>query len=271
MTPQERDVIAGIFDRLRQAANQPRDPEAEAFIAERLREQPYAPYAMAQAVYVQEQALINLNQQVEGLQAQLKEAQARASAAPEPQPQSGGFLSGIFGGGQPRGSVPSVPTRQDASPASSAWNTQPQGRPGQPQPQAQPMQETAQPGPWSNQPRGGGGGFLASALTTAAGVAGGMMLGNMLTNAFGGHGATSSGVSSLAGNTSGQSDSGASSQQASYDQGASDQAAYDRGASDQAAQDKAEPDNNDARYDRASYEEDDDSFDDGGDDGDSWA
>ena len=42
MTPQERDVIAGIFDRLKQAANQPRDPEAENFIAERLRAQPYA-------------------------------------------------------------------------------------------------------------------------------------------------------------------------------------------------------------------------------------
>ncbi|MGX5732735.1 DUF2076 domain-containing protein [Bosea thiooxidans] len=261
MTPQERDVIAGIFDRLRQAANQPRDPEAEAFIAERLREQPYAPYAMAQAVYVQEQALANLNQQVESLQAQLKEAQAHAGAAPEPQQQSGGFLSGIFGGGgaQPRGSVPSVPPRQDAPPASSAWNTQPQGRPGQPQPQ--PMQETAQPGPWSNQPRGGG--FLQGALTTAAGVAGGMMLGNILTNAFGGHGAASSTPSQLAGNTSGQSqsDTGASSQQAAYDQG----------ASDQAAQDRAEPDRDGPNYDNANYEDDDPGFDDGGgDDGDSW-
>lgn len=273
MTPQERDVIAGIFDRLRQAANQPRDPEAEALIAERLREQPYAPYAMAQAVYVQEQALTNLNQQIESLQAQLKEAQARASAAPEPQQQSGGFLSGIFGGGQPRGSVPSFPPRQEApaSAASSAWNTQPQGRPGQPQPQ--PMQESAQPGPWSNQPRGGG--FLQGALTTAAGVAGGMMLGNILTNAFGGHGAASSTPSQLAGNTSGQSqnDTGASSQQAAYDQGASDQASYDRGTSDQAAQDRAEPDRNDANYDTANYEDDDDpGFDDGGGDdgGDDW-
>ena len=115
MTPQERDVIAGIFDRLKQAANQPRDPEAESFIAERLREQPYAPYAMAQAVYVQEQALTNLHQQVESLQAQLREAQSRAAEAA--QPQAGGFLSGIFGGGSvPRtGSVPPVPPRGDAA------------------------------------------------------------------------------------------------------------------------------------------------------------
>ena len=76
MTPQERDVIAGIFDRLKQAANQPRDPEAERYIAERLREQPYAPYAMAQSVYVQEQALTNLQQQVEDLQTQMRECRA---------------------------------------------------------------------------------------------------------------------------------------------------------------------------------------------------
>lgn len=260
MTPQERDVIAGIFDRLRQAANQPRDPEAEAFIAERLREQPYAPYAMAQAVYVQEQALANLNEQVENLQAELKEAQARASAAPEPQQQSGGFLSGIFGGGPPRGSVPSVPPLQDAPAAasSSVWNTQPQGRSGQPQ--SQPMQESAQPGPWGNQLRGGGG-FLSGALTTAAGVAGGMMLGNILTNAFGGHGGTSSATNQLAGNTSGQGDAGASTQQAAQDQG----------ASDQSTQDRMEPDRNDANYDTASYEDEDPGFDDGGGgDDDSW-
>jgi len=82
MTPQERDVIAGIFDRLRQAANQPRDPEAERYIADRLRDQPYAPYAMAQAVYVQEQAVLNLQAQVEDLQAQMQELQARQQAAP---------------------------------------------------------------------------------------------------------------------------------------------------------------------------------------------
>ena len=96
MTPQERDVIAGIFDRLKQAANQPRDPEAERYIAERLREQPYAPYAMAQSVYVQEQALTNLQAQVEDLQAQVRDLQTKQAEAPA---QSGGFLSGIFGGG----------------------------------------------------------------------------------------------------------------------------------------------------------------------------
>ncbi len=91
MTPQERDVIAGIFDRLKQAANQPRDAEAEKLIADRVREQPYAPYVMAQAVHVQEQALMNLQAQVEQLQAQVRELQSQPA-------QGGGFLSGLFGG-----------------------------------------------------------------------------------------------------------------------------------------------------------------------------
>lgn len=268
MTPQERDVIAGIFDRLKQAANQPRDPEAEAFIAERLREQPYAPYAMAQSVYVQEQALTNLHQQVESLQAQLRELQNRA---PEPAPAAGGFLSGIFGGApaQPRGgSVPPIPQRADAQP-SSAWNTQPAAAP---QPMGQP-QYGAAPSPWSGQPQqpaARGGGFMASALTTAAGVAGGMMLGNVLSNAFsGGSGAASSLANSVGGFGSGA-------KTAASDQGAKDQAADAKGADDPARVDQASdtpggeqnPALEQANYDQG-YDDSDAGFDSGSDD-DSW-
>lgn len=189
MTPQERDVIAGIFDRLRQAANQPRDPEAERFIADRLREQPYAVYAMAQSVYVQEQALGNLQGQVEQLQAEVQQLRSQPAA---PAQSGGGFLSGIFGGGssQPArsGSVPSFPQRGAPQPASPPWGGQPQGQ-GMPQ---QGMGAAPAPGPWQGQPAQqaparGGGGFMASALTTAAGVAGGMVAGNMLMNAFSGN------------------------------------------------------------------------------------
>ncbi|MGO4172394.1 DUF2076 domain-containing protein [Bosea sp. TAF32] len=277
MTPQERDVIAGIFDRLRQAANQPRDPEAENFIAERLRDQPYAPYAMAQAVYVQEQALANLHQQVEALQAQLRDAEKRASEAAA-QPAAGGFLSGIFGGGNvPRtGSVPSVTPRADAPAPSGAWNTQPQGQPMQAAPMQAAPQTAApmQPGPWSNQPQqapGRGGGFMASALSTAAGVAGGVVLGNVLANAFSGAGgAAKAATPAAAADTN--ANAGANTQQAAYDQGASDQAAYDRGSSDQAAQDRSDHGqgyDGEADTQQANYNDDDDPGFDSGDD-DSW-
>src|SRR3954469_15905168 len=39
---QEREIISGIFKRLEQAANQPRDPETERFISDKIRSQPYA-------------------------------------------------------------------------------------------------------------------------------------------------------------------------------------------------------------------------------------
>src|SRR5688500_18318358 len=70
MNHEERQVISDIFQRLRQVEGQSRDPEAERFIAEKVREQPYAPYAMAQSLFVQEQALNNLNAEVQRLRAE---------------------------------------------------------------------------------------------------------------------------------------------------------------------------------------------------------
>ncbi len=267
MTPQERDVIAGIFDRLKQAANQPRDPEAERFIADRLREQPYAPYAMAQSVYVQEQALINLQAQVENLQAELEELQRR----PAQPAQSGGFLSGIFGGGQQAPeparsrSVPAFPQRSEQGP-SSAWSNQ---QPGMQQPgMQQPGMQGQQPGPWANQaaqqPPARGGGFMASALTTAAGVAGGMMLGSVLTNAFSGGQGAGAAKAAEGGSASETASSAASGNEAAGAQTAADNTSYDDGSS------------NAANYQNASHEAPvDEGYDDGssgfGGDDDSWA
>lgn len=175
MNSEERDVISGIFQRLEQASSQPRDADAERFIADKLRAQPYAPYAMAQLVYVQEEAIKSLNQQLE---------QARHQAS-QPQPSGGGgFLSSIFGGGS---------QRQDTQPQQrpgGAWGNQggaPQSYPQQGYPQQGYPQ---QGGPWAGQQQAParGGGFMATALPMAAGAAGGMLLGSALSNAFaGGH------------------------------------------------------------------------------------
>lgn len=190
MTPQEREVINSIFERLKPAATQPRDPEAERYIAELLRQQPYATYVLAQSAYVQEQALGNLAQENEQLRAQLAEAERRAA-----QPAQGGFLSSIFGGGggRPEPAPQRSPFAQQGQPQGGPWGGQ-QRMGMQPQePQGQP-----QGGPWGGQqqqPQRGGSGFLGTALTTAAGVAGGMVVGNMLMNAFkgdSGHGAAAS-------------------------------------------------------------------------------
>jgi hypothetical protein len=199
MTPEERQVITAIFERLRAAENHPRDPEAERLIADLVARQPYAPYAMAQSIYVGEQALANMGRRVEELERALTEAKAQAEQAQ--QQHSGGFLSSLFGGG--RQPEPQPPRGPGAAP--SPWGQQPpQGyaqppRGYAPGPQAYapagPM-AAPQPGPWGGQPQGGGGGFLQSALTTAAGVAGGVVLGNMLSSAFSGHHGGGSGLGS---------------------------------------------------------------------------
>jgi hypothetical protein len=187
MNDQERQVISDIFRRLEQVANQPRDPEAERFIAEKLHEQPYAPYAMAQAVYVQEQALANLQAENEHLRAELDQASRR--------PQQGGFLSSIFGGSRPPGPAYNTPPARQASP----WG-QPQHHPHQHH-GAPHGGRMGAPGPWGGgmMQRGGGSGFLGTALSTAAGVAGGMMIANALTSAFSGDNNPVSDVASAAG------------------------------------------------------------------------
>src|SRR5918911_3331736 len=132
MNDQERQVISDIFQRLEQVANQPRDPEAERFIQDKIRQQPYAPYAMAQAIVVQEQALQNLNQQLQALQAENEELRSR--------PQ-GGFLSSLFGGGarepERRGSF----SQPQGGPSGGPWGQQPGMGPG-----------PGQGGPWAGQP-----------------------------------------------------------------------------------------------------------------------
>jgi uncharacterized protein len=165
MNAQEKQVIDEIFSRLKNVADQPRDAEVEKYIATLISQQPYAPYALAQSVYVQEQALLNAHQEIEALRAE----NARIAAQPQ---QGGGFLSSLFGGGQAqgRGAVPSYGQRQPSAPAYGQQGMQPQPA----SPWGQPQQQR------------GGMGFLGTAAAAAAGVAGGVIIGNMLSSAFGG-------------------------------------------------------------------------------------
>ena len=174
MSPEERQLLQGLFDRMRNASGNPRDREAESLIADNVRQQPYAPYLLSQTVIVQDQALRAANDRLQQLEAQVQDMQ-RGGGQPQPQ-GGGGFLSGIgslFGGGgqqqAPRG----------------VWN---QGAPQQGYPQ-QGGFAPQQGGPWGGQPQqaSGGGGFLQGALGAAAGVAGGVLLADSIKGLFGGH------------------------------------------------------------------------------------
>ncbi|HVJ55028.1 MAG TPA: DUF2076 domain-containing protein [Aliidongia sp.] len=171
MTPEERQLLTALSDRLKAAQSQQRDPEAEQMIRQLLQDRPDAPYLMAQTVIMQDFALRNA-------QAQITELQRQAGAAQQDQPRQGGsFLGGLFGGAQ-----------QPAPPPAGPW-----GRPAQPQQYAQPQpQQYAQPQPG---PAYGGpvmqpsqtSGFLRSAAQTAVGVAGGALLFEGIQSLFSGH------------------------------------------------------------------------------------
>jgi len=115
MTPQERQMIDDLFDRLSRLEGAPRDPDAITAIAQGLRKAPNAVYALVQTVLVQDEALKRANGRIQELEA----------AGTSAQNQSGGFLDSmretIFGQSQPRGSVPNV--RPPEAPSRPVWNS----------------------------------------------------------------------------------------------------------------------------------------------------
>src|SRR5204863_7329748 len=111
MTPQERQLIGELFDRLASLENGPRDPDAEAMIREGFRRAPNAAYSLVQTVLVQDEALKAANAHIQEYE--------RASGTPQQPEPPRGFLDSmresIFGRDEPRGSVPRVP--QGGAPA----------------------------------------------------------------------------------------------------------------------------------------------------------
>ena len=186
MTPEERQMLGGLFQRVNSAAATQRDPEAESFITDAVRAAPHAPYVLAQTVLVQQQAL-------EAAANRISQLEAAAQQGGEQSQEHGSFLGNlgksIFGGG------PSSPPRPDSDPQAYQRAAPPPPRgyaPPPPQggyPPPPPQGYPPQPGPWGQpQPSAGGGGFLQNAASTATGVAGGVVLGNLLGGLFGGHG-----------------------------------------------------------------------------------
>ena len=68
MTPQERQLVDDLFDRLAQLENAPRDPDAAAAIADGLRKAPNAVYALVQTTLLQDEALRRANARIQELE-----------------------------------------------------------------------------------------------------------------------------------------------------------------------------------------------------------
>ncbi|HEX3572989.1 MAG TPA: DUF2076 domain-containing protein [Rhodopila sp.] len=210
MTNEERDIISQFIARVGGATQQsgfaagsvpatqpalpPVDRDADAYIAQAFNQYPEARYRVTQLAFVQEHALAEAQNRIQRLEWELQQAKQAAQQASQQAAQQaqqsggkpgGGFFSGLFGGGASR--------PQAASPQGDPrWGGQAGYQGGQPQ---QPYYQQAAPPPPQYPPnyqqgmfqQRGGSGFLGSALTTAAGVAGGMVAGQALMNLFSPH------------------------------------------------------------------------------------
>jgi hypothetical protein len=157
MTPDEKTLIDGLFGRLKnaEAGSGPKDREAEELIRQSVAAQPGAPYLLVQTVLVQEHALTNAQARIAELEKQVQ----------QPAQPSGSFLGGAADKLGPWGRRADQPPQPAPLPQAA-----PMAQPMAPQPGYAAYASTAQMAPQA------GGGFLRSALTTAAGVAGGALL-----------------------------------------------------------------------------------------------
>jgi hypothetical protein len=194
MTPEERDLIVDLFDRLAQLERNPRDPEAERAIREGLQRAPNAVYALVQSVLVQDEALRAANDHIAELEDELDRLSPPQGQRGNEKPKS--FLDSVretvLGREEPRGgSVPSVGRGQPmGAPAgygeqrSSPWGGGARdagpgyGGPGGP----------GGPGYGAPPQGGGGGGFLGTAAAVAAGAIGGSLLMGGIRSALGSQG-----------------------------------------------------------------------------------
>jgi hypothetical protein len=185
MTPQERQLVSDLFDRLATLEASPRDPDAERLIADGFARSPNAAYALVQTALVQDEALKRADAKIREL-----------SGAHQNPSAGGGFLdamrnalgtqtdSGPTSYGRSATSVPSVRPAAAGGP-DPRWNSGAAfaGAPGAGASGAAP--QAAAPA-YAPQPSSGSS-FLGTAAATAAGAIGGALLFNSIGSLFGNH------------------------------------------------------------------------------------
>ncbi|MDQ2804578.1 MAG: DUF2076 domain-containing protein [Pseudomonadota bacterium] len=246
MTNEEREIIAAFIARVgggaagaqspqpqgvwggasvpapqQRLALPPVDAEADSFISQQFQAYPEARYRITQLAFVQEHALIEAQNRLRRLEWELQQTQqaAQQQASQQNQPHGGGLFSGLFGGGRSQSSPPpqqGAPWGQGGASNSQQAAPPPQYPPGY------------QPGVFQRL----GSGFLGSALTTAAGVAGGMVAADALRGLFSPHQGLGSGFGGDAASGLGGGAWGANPPMSPNDQGYVDQGSWDTPASD---------------------------------------
>jgi hypothetical protein len=194
MTPQERELIMKVADRIQNAPQQTKDPEAERLISEQMARRPDADYLLTQAVIVQEYGLQQAQERIQSLEQELTQAR---SAQTTGNAAGGSFLGGLFGG---RPSTPAAAANAQAQRSS----MQVRGKVPAGAQSGRPMtnQTGGQAGNQQQGPAGGNrsgmGDFMRNAAMMAVGVAGGQMLFSGLQGLIGDNPADSAGNTAAA-------------------------------------------------------------------------
>ena len=189
MTPQERQLIDDLFDRLAKLESAKRDPEAMSAIMQGLRNAPNAVYALVQTALVQDEALKRADMRIQELEAGAGQQDINPAA------------SSIRCATRSSGRTSNMASTKVRCPtfARPRWRRQPSGLEHRPGVAAGPAARTIwsaglrpasmaaqqqQPSPFG----GGGGSFLGTAAAAAAGVVGGSMLAGSIRSMMGGGG-----------------------------------------------------------------------------------
>lgn len=175
MTPDERQLVSGLIDRLANVPPAPKDPDADALIRTLAQRQPDALYLLVQSVLIQDMSLQQAQQRIGELERKVATLENQPAQAPR---NTASFLGGALPA-RPASAGTTAPTGAPmGAPAMGAPAAAPQPA-GYPAPNYQPQPQPAAPA---------GGGFLRNAASTAAGVVGGALLFQGISSLFGGHG-----------------------------------------------------------------------------------
>lgn len=228
MTPDERQLIVEFFDRLAAQGPAQKDRAADALIGQEMRRNPDAAYLLVQTALVYEQQFADMQAQIADLEAQLARDETNAQ-------EEGSFLGGKLGQRRPaamqsaragggagyarvdpnvfddgeddahagRGRVDrdvspwggSAPARSSGFGGSARQDAVRDAAPDLAPSARFPSAPASMPTAASPPRPAAGGGFLRAAMATAAGVAGGLMLGETLKGLLGGDGSAHAGES----------------------------------------------------------------------------
>ncbi|QCI19758.1 MAG: DUF2076 domain-containing protein [Buchnera aphidicola (Brevicoryne brassicae)] len=167
MKDEEKNLIENLFHRLKNTElnSFERDNSADELIQKLVKKQPSSSYYMAQTILIQETAIKKMSVKIEELKKRIKSLKEESNTKPS-------FLSNFF---------KKNATSQTLSHDNNLWKNNDNhlqshySNPMMSSPSAQSIPTVS--GSRNNS-------FLSNALQTATGVAGGMILGNMLMNVF---------------------------------------------------------------------------------------